>query len=141
GNEMRVVAAAAGQQLRAQTRILVHFQHVYADVRYARSQRLSDRKAPALLRLVRQSGNQVNADVGDAASTQARYVVQSDGPRVQSSYGRALFVHERLNAQADTIHAATEQRFEDLGSDGTGRAFHGNFGCTLNVEGGPNRAK
>ena len=35
GNEMSVIAAAAGEQLVAETRVLVDLQHVHADMRHA----------------------------------------------------------------------------------------------------------
>ena len=71
GNIMRVVATAAGQQLVAQTGVFVHLQHVDADVRHACSERFGQRKIPAFLRLVRQPGNEINADIANAASPQA----------------------------------------------------------------------
>ena len=71
GNKMRVIAAAAGEQFVAQTRVFIHLQHVHADVRHAGGERFGQRKIPALLRLMRQPSDQVDADVADAAGPQA----------------------------------------------------------------------
>ena len=90
GNKVRVIAAAAGQQLGAKARVLVHLQHVHADVRHAGGQRFAERKIPALFRLVRQAGDQVNADVADAARAQARDVRQRDGARMQPADRRSI---------------------------------------------------
>ena len=114
GNEVRVIAAATGEQLVAQARILVHLQHVHADVRHAGRQCLASSENSQLsLGLVRQPGNQVDADVADAGGAQPRDVGQRDGARVQPADRRTFLVHERLHAQADAIHAAAEQRFAE----------------------------
>ena len=79
-NEMSMIATATSQQLAAQARIFVHLQHVNADMRYASCQRFGERELPAFWRLIRQSGNQVNSNVPNAARAQANNVIQRDGP-------------------------------------------------------------
>lgn len=79
-------------------------------MQHPRSQHLGQRKLPALFRLVRQARYQVDADVADPGSPQARDVGQGDSAGVQAPHRRALLVHERLHTEADTIDPAVEQR-------------------------------
>ena len=134
GNKVRVIAAAAGQQLGAQPRVLIHLQHVHADVRYTAGEGIAKRKLPTLLGLVRQARDQVNANVADSSGSQPRNVVQRDGPRVQAADRRRLLVHERLHAQADAIDAAAQQGVDDLTGDGAGRTLDGNLGRWLDLK-------
>ncbi len=90
GNKVRVVAAASCQQLAAQARVFVHLQHVHADVRHAGGKRLAERKIPALLCLVRQAGDQIDADVADAGGSQPRDVIQRDRARMQPADRRTI---------------------------------------------------
>src|SRR5208283_3866720 len=72
GNKMRMVATASGQQFVSKPRLLVHFQHVHADMRNTGCQGFAERKAPALFRLMRQASDQVEVDVSYPARSQPR---------------------------------------------------------------------
>ena len=99
------------------------------------------RKVPTLLRLVRQAGDEINADVADAAGAQPRDVRQRDRSRMQPPDRRAFLVHEGLHAQAHAIHAAAEQRFQNLVGDRARSAFDGDLGRRIHLEVVTNRLK
>ncbi len=91
---MGVVFCAACHQFAAQPRIVVHFQHVHADVRDAAGDRLGNGKLPTLRRLVRQPGDQINVDVLNAGGAQARDVVEYRVALMQAPDRRSFAVHE-----------------------------------------------
>jgi hypothetical protein len=103
-------------------------------VRHAAGECLAKRKLPTLLGLVRQARDQIHTEVADASRTQPRDVVQRDGARVEAADGRRFLVNERLHAQADAIHAATEEGVEDLAGDGAGGALDSNLCRGLDVK-------
>ncbi len=63
GTELDSVAAAACQNLAPQAAALVHFQQVDGHVLGPKPQQLVQRLLPARRRLVRQPGDQIQADV------------------------------------------------------------------------------
>ena len=76
GNEVRVIAGAAGDQFAAQARVFVDFEHVDADVRHSGRDGLRKRFLPAFGRLVRQAGDQIDIDVGNSGGAQAGDVLE-----------------------------------------------------------------
>src|SRR5581483_4769165 len=53
---------------------------------------------------------------------------------METANGGGFFVNERLQAQADTVDAATHQTIHDGARQGSGSAFHRNFRSGLNLE-------
>src|SRR5208283_4649788 len=141
GNKMRMVATASGQQFVSKPRLLVHFQHVHADMRNTGCQGFAERKAPALFRLMRQASDQVEVDVSYPARSQPSDVRQGDGSRMKAAHGRTFFIHERLHTQAHAIHAAVNECFQNLVRDRARSAFDSDLSRGRDLETVADRTK
>ena len=83
GNKVCVIFRSSSDQFASQARVLIHFKHVHAHMRDAGRNRLLQRIFPALSRLVRQAGNQIDIDIADPGLAQPFDIAQSLFPRVQ----------------------------------------------------------
>src|SRR5262249_34855663 len=133
-DKVRVVLRASGDQLAAQARVFVHFQHVDAHVRHAAGNCLVERIAPALARLVRQAGDQVHVDVADARGAQPSDVSERLLARVQPRHRSRFLVHKRLHPEAHTVYAAVLERGDDLFRQRARGAFHCDLGVAPDQE-------
>ena len=103
---MRVIFRPARDQLASQSRILVDFKHVHADVRHFRSDCLSHGNLPTVDGLMRQARNQVNIDILNSRGPQARNVVKHSLACVQSADRGCFLIYKRLHAETHPIYAA-----------------------------------
>ena len=122
-----MVARAACHQLAAEARILIHLEHVDAHVRYAGGDYLLERVAPAFRSLVWQSGDEVDAEVGDPRTTQVLNIGERDRARVQAADRAALLIDKRLHPKADAVYPAAHKGVHDFGSQCARCAFDRDF--------------
>src|SRR5215469_7168048 len=88
-----------------------------------------------------QTSDQVNADVANAAEAKTSNVRQCRRARVQATDGGTLPIDERLNSQADPVHATPAEGFENFGGERSGSALHRDFCSGCHVEFVPHRLK
>src|SRR5580704_8926956 len=72
GNGRSTIASSLLQHLASQARLVVHFEHIDAEVWCARCDRLLHRVLPALRGLMRKPGDQIDVDFIDASRSDAR---------------------------------------------------------------------
>src|SRR5213078_4775126 len=96
---------------------------------------------PALLRLVRQAGNQINIDIRNPGRTKPGNIVQHDISLVQTPHRRRFAIHKGLHAQADAIDSTEVENFHYRLRKRAGCALHRYLGIRLHGEILPNRDK
>src|SRR5262245_20763689 len=80
---------------------------------------------------MRQSGDEIDVDVGDADRATMIDVGGGLCARVQPAHSSGFFVNERLDAEADAIDAGCNQSLDNLSPQRCRRAFNCDFGFWL----------
>src|SRR5438270_13441121 len=100
-------------------------------MRHSRRDGLGDGKGPGFRRLVRQPGDEIDADVCNASLSKPLNLFQHEFAVVETSYRLRLTSHEGLHPQTDAVHAALQQRLNQRRSERSRSAFHRDL-CTRN---------
>src|SRR5579864_7369505 len=124
---MRVIFLPSRDEFTAEARVLIHFKHVHAGMRNAGCYEFVQRMLPACPRLVRQSGDQVHINIRNSGTAQPGDVVENGFAIVQAAYGSRFLVNERLHAQADPVHSASNEALQHFLRKRTRRALYGDF--------------
>src|ERR1019366_409271 len=109
GNEVGMVAGSTGHEFAAEAGVFVNLKHVDADVRYSDGDDVVQGCSPAFGGLVREAGDEIDAEVSDAGLAKQIDVGQGDGTGMEATDGTTLFVNEGLHAEADAVHPAAQQ--------------------------------
>ena len=83
---------------------------------------------------MRQAGDEINIEIGDAGGAQANNFFEDDGAGVQAADGAGFGVDKGLHPEADTVHAAAQQQVDNLGRKRAGSAFDSDFGIGSDFE-------
>ncbi len=90
---------------------------------------------------MRQAGNEVKVEIGDAGVAQSCNIVENCRAIVQATDRRSFLIHERLHAQAHAVDVVTAEKFDHGRGQRAGSTFDRDFGLGLDVEILPNRDK
>ena len=132
---MGVEALTAGHDLASEARVFVDLKHINAEVSQANAGCDIERVLPACGGLVGEAGNQVDADIGYTRCLEPEDFADAVALGVAAADGRAFAIDERLNAEADAIHALMLGFGEDGVRDLAGCGFEGDLGAGSDVKG------
>jgi hypothetical protein len=109
GDDVGVVASAAGEEFATKAGLVVDFEHVDAGMGNARARESGDRFLPRGEGLAGQARDEVEVDVGDSSSAEAAEVLEDHGAIMEAAGLAGFPVDEGLNSKADAIYADTDE--------------------------------
>ncbi len=122
------------EEFAAEAGVFIHFEHVDAGVGNAALDEGVEGTLPGVGGLVRQAGDEVDADARDAGCLHAADVFEGDCAGVETAGDGGFAVVEGLDAEAGAIHADLEHGVEEGVRDLAGGTFHGDFGIVVDLE-------
>ena len=121
------VTFTALQNFQSQAASLVNFHHVDRYVLGPQFQQLFDRFLPTAIGLMRQSGNQIEAEIAKSRGAQNFRCLENIGATVHPARGAQFGVVEGLDAHADAVESSFPPRGCFFGGDGFRIGFERHF--------------
>src|ERR1700676_5827 len=76
---------------------------------------------------MRQPGDEINVDIGNSRGPQEPNVIEYLFAIVQTANRRRFLIHKRLHSEADAVHTASQQSFQDARGQCTRSALNRNL--------------
>ena len=129
-----MVAGASGEQLAAETRLVVDLEHVDAGMRDVGLNERCNGLLPGRERLAREARDQVDVQVRNPRGAQALQVLEHYSPAVESAALLGFAVDEGLNTEADASDARLGKRCKGRVGNLARGALDGDLGIRFHRE-------